>query len=307
MPIHGYALDFQPGPREGDLYASGTVNLDDAEKVNSIVTLEYRQRHGLVRFPVKLYLNSDGGSLIGGLRLGAAARELRLHTIVAEGNGCYSACAWAFLGGVRRQVVGQYGVHASSLAPSARPVSAASALDSVQFLSAVSMGYATEMVGSSDVASMALATSAGAIKVLSDHELVKARVITDASRPSQRGVASFDCSRAQGVVEEIVCDNVGTAGLDKQIASDFKELQALAPKSATQDEHLRWLAHRDSCKNDSAINGYDGIRWCVQNAYQVRAEQLAGRMMDARAGRKPPANVGWPVIEPVCSESENPC
>jgi hypothetical protein len=65
-----------------------------------------------------VYLNSEGGNLIAGLRLGAIIREQELSTVVsattqyedsdwvnetAEGI-CYSACAYAFLGGINRTV-----------------------------------------------------------------------------------------------------------------------------------------------------------------------------------------------------------
>jgi len=68
-----------------------------------------------------LYFHSPGGSLLGGLALGAAIRDLHLNTIVGgdyeeqisssdsrtivKGSICASACAFAFLGGVRREVL----------------------------------------------------------------------------------------------------------------------------------------------------------------------------------------------------------
>ncbi len=68
--------------------------------------------------------NSPGGSLIGAIRLGRVIRQLRMDTSVAktvpyqerwhdtEKGQCYSACAYAFLGGVVRSVEpGDYGVH----------------------------------------------------------------------------------------------------------------------------------------------------------------------------------------------------
>jgi hypothetical protein len=67
--------------------------------------------------------NSGGGSLIGAIRLGRTIRKLKFDTSVGqtvpEGQWhgirkgiCYSACAYAFLGGVRRAVEsGEYGVH----------------------------------------------------------------------------------------------------------------------------------------------------------------------------------------------------
>src|SRR6266436_6647301 len=46
--------------------------------------------------------SSDGGSLVGGLRIGEAIRRKRFSTIVPDGRRCASACALAWLGGVER-------------------------------------------------------------------------------------------------------------------------------------------------------------------------------------------------------------
>jgi len=52
--------------------------------------------------------NSDGGSLLAGLRLGEAIRRKGFSTIVPDGRHCASACALAWLGGVER-VIGTSG------------------------------------------------------------------------------------------------------------------------------------------------------------------------------------------------------
>lgn len=56
-------------------------------------------------------LSSKGGSLVGGLRLGLQIRRFQLDTLVND--DCFSACAYAFLGGVERTVTpdGRIGVH----------------------------------------------------------------------------------------------------------------------------------------------------------------------------------------------------
>jgi hypothetical protein len=45
---------------------------------------------------------SDGGSLLGGLRIGALIRESGFTTLVPDGARCASACAVAWLGGLHR-------------------------------------------------------------------------------------------------------------------------------------------------------------------------------------------------------------
>ncbi|HVY57091.1 MAG TPA: hypothetical protein VHA77_04510, partial [Xanthobacteraceae bacterium] len=47
---------------------------------------------------------SDGGSLIAGIRIGSLIRQKSLVTVVPDGAQCASACAIAWLGGARRYV-----------------------------------------------------------------------------------------------------------------------------------------------------------------------------------------------------------
>lgn len=60
-----------------------------------------------------LYLHGPGGALTGGLKLGVALRELGMNTALTARMRCFSACAYAFLGGVERSVEegGLLGVH----------------------------------------------------------------------------------------------------------------------------------------------------------------------------------------------------
>lgn len=63
--------------------------------------------------PLNIYLDSPGGVLTGALGFGAVVRAAGLNTVVGKDMECFSACAYAFLGGVSRRVEGggQYGVH----------------------------------------------------------------------------------------------------------------------------------------------------------------------------------------------------
>ena len=53
---------------------------------------------------VKVNLNSNGGFLEVGLKLGKLFQKLNATVIVDQGDGCYSSCAFSFLGGSRRRV-----------------------------------------------------------------------------------------------------------------------------------------------------------------------------------------------------------
>ena len=62
-------------------------------------------------------LTSPGGNLVAGMQLGAVIRERGFNTTIGSsdysGNGCLSACAYAFLGGLSRFIPpnGRYGLH----------------------------------------------------------------------------------------------------------------------------------------------------------------------------------------------------
>ena len=63
-------------------------------------------------------LNSPGGSLFAGLRIGQLIRNRRFLTIVTDGDLCASACALAWIGGVGRYLgpKSRLGFHAAYLA-----------------------------------------------------------------------------------------------------------------------------------------------------------------------------------------------
>jgi hypothetical protein len=126
------ALEFRENLESGEISATGKIEIDDADKVSRIVNLEYKQRHRIVRGLVTLNFDSEGGSLLGGLRLGYALRALAVHTNIGAGKVCLSACAFAFLGGQQRTVEGKFGVHASRFEQGARAIDNAVQLDSVQ-------------------------------------------------------------------------------------------------------------------------------------------------------------------------------
>jgi hypothetical protein len=106
-----------------DIFATGEVDLKDGETLQQILA-EHRIPYGS-----ELFIDSPGGSLVGGMDLGRIIRAHGLITHVArkgpreenfqntlEGQ-CRSAAALAFLGGEFRFVSGQsiYGVHRFAL------------------------------------------------------------------------------------------------------------------------------------------------------------------------------------------------
>ncbi|NIJ32798.1 hypothetical protein [Sphingomonas oligoaromativorans] len=84
----------------------GNLVLEDGEKFATMV----RPLRGAV-----IILNSHGGSLLAGLRIGEIARNRNFSTVVLDNGLCASACAIAWLGGGRRYLAptARLGFHAA--------------------------------------------------------------------------------------------------------------------------------------------------------------------------------------------------
>jgi hypothetical protein len=113
--------------------AEGTIEYDTANELRAYVLARQKRRAGekgwLAASPT-ICFDSPGGSLAGGILLGEMIRRMRLNTCLAPrytqirtafgtdetlraGVKCASACAFAFVGGIRREVAdgSAYGFH----------------------------------------------------------------------------------------------------------------------------------------------------------------------------------------------------
>jgi hypothetical protein len=296
---HSNALAFREDEKSGTIFATGPVEIDDAERLAKILTLDFRQRHHNLRQTVTIRFNSPGGSLLGGIRLGYTLRKLFTHTEVEGGAVCMSACAVAFLGGNSRTVSGQYGVHAASFRLDKSEVSIEDQLDTVQKLGAVLVAYATEMTSSSDAMVRALSTSAASISVLTDKELVSMRVITLARRPSQYGQPGFKCpAKNEFTVLSAICSNLDISRLDSELNDLFKKIQAERHSAALEREQAQWRKYRNSCINSDQPNGYASVVFCVRESYSIRRDQLLSIWLDISTKKTAPGMSDWAEIKP---------
>jgi ATP-dependent protease ClpP protease subunit/uncharacterized protein YecT (DUF1311 family) len=294
------ALEFRENPQSGEIFATGKVEIGDAEKIARIITLEYRQRHRLVRGLVTLNLSSPGGSLLGGLQLGYAIRQLGVHTNIGVGQSCMSACAVAFLAGQERTVEGRFGVHAASFSQNADLTDRNDQLDSIQHLGAITTAYVTEMTGKSDVAMRALSTSAASISILDDAELASMAVITIARRSSQFGHPGFKCPAEQNfTVLSTVCAYIDISLLDQELNTLYSKIEKGRSPSDLAAEQERWRRYRNSCIHDTQPNGYASIVYCVRESYSVRRDQLMAIWLAISAKKSRPGSENWRPIEPM--------
>lgn len=92
------------------------------------------------------------------------------------------------------------------------------------------------------------------------------------SAASKRAItASFDCDRASGQAQEMICGDSALAAMDREVA----RLTALAAEPASQAE---WVQQRDSCAKA------DELRQCVMAAAMLKIHRLRQGSAAARAG-----------------------
>ncbi len=87
----------------------GSITRADVDSAAVMAGLIRSGRHKLAGNAV--WLASNGGDIDAGMELGRMLRKLDVFTIVGRNDQCLSACAFAFMGGVRRSVAGRLGIH----------------------------------------------------------------------------------------------------------------------------------------------------------------------------------------------------
>lgn len=128
---------------------NGEINKDSSfiiKKELKNITLCYSKNQQIFATPV--YMNSNGGKLADGIKIGLAFKKHGVNSIVSGGQHCASACAIAFLGAKFRSVYsdGKLMFHA----PYTKGVFyGINCLDKSDSESKAVMDYYTEMIGKS--------------------------------------------------------------------------------------------------------------------------------------------------------------
>lgn len=162
--------------------ATGEIEKDTAGQFRTFV------RQSGIHAGATVVFDSPGGMLLESLALGRAIREAGLYTAIGRydrttglfttGAQCVSACAYAFLGGVQREVGGRarFGVHQFAALPG-QPESLNAA--DAQALMGLISAYMNRMVGKSELLVLAAATPATDAHWLSSRELRNCAVVTN--------------------------------------------------------------------------------------------------------------------------------
>jgi hypothetical protein len=177
-------------------------------------------------------LNSPGGSLSGGIRLGELIRKLKLGTEIGgtETDGdhwkrvpgiCASACAFAFLGGISRDASeGELGVHQfyheiSLKDPSAKVFDSLD-MSQHQFVSAMLIDYAFRMGVDPRIVSLAASTPPKKMQFLNEELLDELNVRWHPKKfgpwsiePNANGVIAVTYSKDRTRTAKIACRSDG--------------------------------------------------------------------------------------------------
>jgi uncharacterized protein len=100
---------------------------------------------------------------------------------------------------------------------------------------------------------------------------------------------AFDCSKAQGEVEQLICKDEGLAALDRKLDEAYKAALAKARDDVPQwlrTEQRGWIKGRNECwkagQGDpvflTASWQAAGMRECVEGNYKIRTSELQALM-----------------------------
>jgi len=96
-------------PEEVRVTLAGEITRADVDSAAVMVRLLKSGRQKLADNAV--WFASNGGDIDAAMGLGRLLRELGAFAYVGKDDQCLSACAFAFMGGERRSVAGQLGIH----------------------------------------------------------------------------------------------------------------------------------------------------------------------------------------------------
>lgn len=96
-------------PQAVQVFLQGTITQQDVYGAKVMESLVRRGRQRIAGNAVTLA--GSGGDVDVAMELGRVLRRLGVSTLVERGEECLSSCVFAFMGGDRRTVAGQLGIH----------------------------------------------------------------------------------------------------------------------------------------------------------------------------------------------------
>jgi uncharacterized protein len=101
--------------------------------------------------------------------------------------------------------------------------------------------------------------------------------------PAATGAPSFDCAKAQGEVEQLICKDAALAALDQRLAETYKAAAAKARDDmprVLRTEQRGWIGARNECWKATgktwitATWTVDSVRDCIDAQYRLRISEL---------------------------------
>ncbi|NEJ98643.1 COG3904 family protein [Rhizobium ruizarguesonis] len=128
--------------------------------------------------PAFITFRSGGGNVVSAMKIGRMIRALRISTLQIRSAECASACALAFVGGVRRSAeAGSIGVHQASFSDDAA-LDSKTAVTAVQAMTAEIIGYLSEMGVSPQLLQLSLSVESSDMRYLTSSEMANWGVTT---------------------------------------------------------------------------------------------------------------------------------
>jgi hypothetical protein len=91
------------------VFVTGQITREDVDSAGVMANLLKSGKQKIAGNSV--WLASDGGDIDAAMDLGRLLRKIGVYTLIAKNDRCLSACVFAFMGGERRSVAGQLGIH----------------------------------------------------------------------------------------------------------------------------------------------------------------------------------------------------
>jgi len=111
------------------------------------------------------------------------------------------------------------------------------------------------------------------------------------TRPAPAGAQAkgpaYDCAKAQGEVQQLICKDEGLAALDRKLDAVYKAALAKARDDVPQvlrTEQRGWIKGRDECwkaKDGTYLTASwqaRDVRECVEGSYRIRISELQATM-----------------------------
>lgn len=311
------AKDPQTGRRT--LYASGEIRPDELNAFAEAIASTLALTDASDPWAPLVVLDSGGGSPFAAMDIGRLIRSQRLDTIVPSGGiGCHSACTLAFLGGVKRRVEGDFGIHAVRIDSNGADVAAADAMQQgfdLQWVATQEIAYGKELIGDDQMILASLAEGYEDTTLVPDAELAGWGVITVAARPEQYlpmtdGLLSY-CN-SPTLPEGIDVDAFGWLCNELDLSRSYRAIELLLldlanEPSAEKDlgQQARFEAAWQDCarlpEDDAALSLLAAtvtapdrrVPDCIGAAITARRDQLQALSDYLRVVRHIPASSGW--------------